>query len=105
MKVFIKEDISSYGNFNDSIGKIYDCILEECINYDEQQYKEIKFENDILSQTNDVIFITINNERIEYNAIQDKIVLFDNEIELAHYLIDRNKCFAANIVSIYNMFK
>lgn len=40
MKVFVKEDIRSYGNFNESTGKIYDCILEECINYDEQQYKK-----------------------------------------------------------------
>lgn len=105
MKVFIKEDISDYGDFNDSVGKIYDCKLEECTNYDEQQYRKIKFEHGILSNVKDIIYITINDSRIEYDSIQESVLLFENDVEFAHYLIDNNEGFATSIVDIYSVLK
>ncbi|MDU6995917.1 MAG: hypothetical protein E6356_13740 [Terrisporobacter othiniensis] len=84
MKVFIKEDICDYVDFNDSEGKIYDCKSEEI---------------------EDVIYIIINDNRVEYDEIQDCVLLFEDDVELAHYLIDNNKGLATNIVEIYKTLK
>lgn len=99
MKMLVTGNIEYYGDFE--VNKTYDIEISKAIIDDSGEY--YFFEND--DEKEGIIFIDCKDVgSMEYEFVKDRVEIFKDNKELAHYLINNVEGFADNIVNIRNMF-
>jgi hypothetical protein len=105
MKMLVIGDLSYYGDFE--VGNIYDIKMGRYfLDEGTQEYMNEDYESYL--EEPGVVFIDAGkhgDEYIELEHVQTRVIIFKNDKELAHYLIDNKEGFAENIVRTSMIFQ